>query len=118
MSATAKTTRLARRMVTRWAMTDFGLMALDLDEEQPFLGYEIAQGRNFSEETAARIDEEVQKLLQERYAYTRTCLEEHRSALDELATALMEHETINQETLEEILGPDQRTNSVSTEIIA
>ena len=38
-------TRLARRMVTRWAMTDFGLMTIDTDEQQPFLGYEIAQGR-------------------------------------------------------------------------
>ena len=37
-------TRLARRMVTRWAMTDFGLMTMDTDEEQPFLGYEISQG--------------------------------------------------------------------------
>ena len=35
-------TRLARRMVTHWAMTDFGLMTLDLDEQQPFIGYEIA----------------------------------------------------------------------------
>ena len=98
-------TRLARRMVTRWAMTDFGLMALDLDEQQPFLGYEIAQGRSFSEETAARVDEQVQKLLDERYAYTRGCLEEHRAALDGMVAELMAHETVTQEALEQILGP-------------
>ena len=100
-------TRLARRMVSRWAMTDFGLMTLDLDQEQPFLGYEIAQSRSYSEETAARVDEEVQKLLEDRFAYTRSCLEEHRSELDKLVKALMEHETITQESLEEILGPSQ-----------
>jgi cell division protease FtsH len=98
-------TRLARRMVTRWAMTGFGLMALDLDEQLPFLGYEIAQGRTYSEETAARVDEEVQKLLKERYVFTRTCLEEHRTALDELVNELMAHEMVNQETLIKILGP-------------
>lgn len=98
-------TRLARRMVTRWAMTDFGLMALDLDDQQPFLGYEIAQGRTYSEETASRVDGEVQKLLEDRYAYTRACLKEHHQALDKLVTALMDQETIDQEALEQILGP-------------
>src|SRR6185436_2435640 len=48
-------TRLARRMVTRWAMTDFGLMTLNMNEEQPFLGYEISQGRGYSETSAARV---------------------------------------------------------------
>jgi cell division protease FtsH len=86
-------------------MTGFGLMALDLDEQLPFLGYEIAQGRTYSEETAARVDEEVQKLLKERYVFTRTCLEEHRTALDELVNELMAHEMVNQETLIKILGP-------------
>jgi cell division protease FtsH len=98
-------TRLARRMVTRWAMTDFGLMALDLDEQLPFLGYEIAQGRTYSEETAARVDEEVQELLKERYAYAQNCLKKHRSSLDGLVTELLTHETVNQEALIKILGP-------------
>ncbi len=98
-------TRLARRMATRWAMTGFGLMTLDHDEQQPFLGYEITQGRTYSEETAARVDKEVQNLLQERFTYTRTCLEEHRAALDQLVAELMEHETIDQQTLIQLLGP-------------
>jgi cell division protease FtsH len=97
-------TRLARRMVTRWAMTGFGLMTLNVDEEQPFLGYEISQGRGYSETSAARVDEEVQQLLKERYDYTRRCLTENKIALDKLVSALMEHETVTQEEMERILG--------------
>jgi cell division protease FtsH len=52
-------TRLARRMVTRWGMGNLGLTAFQADEEQPFLGYELAQGRDYSEDTAARIDRDV-----------------------------------------------------------
>ena len=98
-------TRLARKMVTRWAMTDFGLMTLDTDDQQPFLGYELAQGRDHSEATASRVDAEVQQLLQERYTYTYNCLNEKRDALDALVGALMEHETVTREEMEKILGP-------------
>jgi cell division protease FtsH len=92
-------------MVTRWAMTDFGLMTLDGNEEQPFLGYEISQGREYSEASAARVDEQVQQLLKERYDYTRKCLIERRTALDTLVSALMEHETVTREKMEKMIGP-------------
>ena len=98
-------TRLARRMVTRWAMTDFGLMTLNVDEEQPFLGYEISQGRGYSETSAARVDEQVQQLLKERYDYARKCLTERKAALDTLVNALMEHETVTEAEMEKIIGP-------------
>ncbi|MCB9135937.1 MAG: ATP-dependent metallopeptidase FtsH/Yme1/Tma family protein [Anaerolineales bacterium] len=98
-------TRLARRMVTRWAMTNFGLMAVDEDEEQPFLGYEIAQGRSHSEATAARVDNEIQTLLKERYEFTRHCLSTHREALNKLVNALLDSETVTQEEMISLLGP-------------
>jgi cell division protease FtsH len=98
-------THLARRMVTRWAMTDFGLMTLDTDDEQPFLGYEITQGRGYSEASAAMVDEQVQSLLKERYNYTQNCLTERKPALDALVAYLMEHETIVQEEMDKIIGP-------------
>jgi cell division protease FtsH len=98
-------THLARRMVTQWGMTEFGLMTLDADDAQPFLGYELAQGRGFSEATAARVDQGVQQLLQERYEYTCHCLAEHRDALDALVDALMEHETVTQEEMGKLIGP-------------
>jgi len=97
-------TRLARRMVTRWGMSEFGLMTLDVDEEQPFLGYEIAQARGFSENTAAQVDEKIQKLLNDSYEYTRKCLTDHRASLDALVEALMEHETVTQDDLEKLFA--------------
>jgi cell division protease FtsH len=98
-------THLARRMVSRWAMTDFGPMTLDADEEQPFLGYELSQGRGYSEATAARVDDEIQKLLKDRYQYTQECLTNRRPALDTLVNALIEHETVTQEGIEKLIGP-------------
>ncbi|OJX44004.1 MAG: cell division protein FtsH [Chloroflexi bacterium 44-23] len=97
-------TRLARKMVTRWAMTDFGLMTLDLEEEQPFLGYEITQGRSYSEVSAAKVDGKIQQLLSERYDYAKKCLTERKDCLEALVNALMEHETVSQEQMEKIIG--------------
>ena len=110
-------TRLARKMVTRWAMTNFGLMTLAMDEEQPFLGYEISQGRGYSETSAARVDEEVQRLLKERYDYIRNCLLERKTVLDALVCALMEHETVTQEEIEKIIGPRPQ-NIAATAILS
>jgi len=98
-------TRLARRMVTRWGMGELGLVAFQADAEHPFLGYELAQGHDYSEATAARIDQEVQRLLGERHAYAGRLLTAAREALDHLAQALLQEETIGQEALVRILGP-------------
>jgi cell division protease FtsH len=98
-------TRLARRMVTRWGMGDLGLVAFQADAEHPFLGYELAQGHDYSEATAARIDQEVQRLLAERHAYAGRLLTDARELLDHLAQALLQAETLDQNALARILGP-------------
>jgi cell division protease FtsH len=98
-------TRLARRMVTRWGMGDLGLMAIASDEEQPFLGYELAQGHDYSEETGARIDRDIQQLLAERHEVVRNMLTESRDKLDQLVEVLLREETIDQDDLTKILGP-------------
>jgi cell division protease FtsH len=98
-------TRLARRMITRWGMGSLGLMALSADEEQPFLGYELSQGRDYSEETAARIDQDVQHILQERYTTVKNLLTDSRQQLDRLVQALLHDEVVDQGTLLNILGP-------------
>jgi cell division protease FtsH len=82
-------TRLARRMVTRWGMGKLGLVAFKADEEHPFLGYEISQGRDYSEATAARIDEEVLRLIEEAHEEVRRCLTDNREKLDKLVEALL-----------------------------
>ncbi|MEJ2208368.1 MAG: ATP-dependent zinc metalloprotease FtsH [Anaerolineae bacterium] len=98
-------TRLARRMVTRWGMGSVGLAAFQADEEQPFLGYELAQGRDYSEDTAARIDQDVQRLLDESHEAARSLLTGHREKLDQLAQTLLHEETADREELVRILGP-------------
>ncbi len=97
-------TRLARRMVTRWGMGDLGLMALASDEEQPFLGYEIAQGNAYSEETGARIDTFIQQLLEQRHKEVKDLLIQGRGKLEDLVAALLREETVNQDELSKILG--------------
>jgi cell division protease FtsH len=98
-------TRLARRMITRWGMGSLGNMALDTDEQQPFLGYELAQGRQYSEEMAARIDQNIESLLANLYEAVRDLLIQNRSKLDNLVEVLLKQETISREKLVEVLGP-------------
>jgi cell division protease FtsH len=97
-------TRLARRMITRWGMGDLGLMAIASDEEQPFLGYELAQGKDYSEETSARIDRDIQQFLSERHEVVRKLLSESRDRLDHLVEVLLHEETVNKDELTHILG--------------
>ncbi len=98
-------TRLARRMVTRWGMSSLGPVAFSADEEQPFIGYKLSHERDFSEATAARIDQEVQRLLDERHEYVRKLLTEAHKQLELVAEALLKEETLNQDDLIRILGP-------------
>src|SRR5208282_667568 len=111
-------TRLARRMVTRWGMGKLGLVAFKTDEQQPFLGYEISQGRDYSEATAARIDQEVSRLLQETHDGVRRCLTDSRERLDRLVDALLQDETVGSDQLNRILGPRLDSGSEQTGTIA
>lgn len=92
-------------MMTRWGMGSLGPVAFQADEQQPFLGYELAQGRDFSETTAAKIDQDVQRLLEERHEAVCQLLTGARDRLDELVKALLQEETIDQDDLTRILGP-------------
>jgi cell division protease FtsH len=98
-------TRLTRRMVTRWGMGSLGLQAFAADEQQPFLGYELTQGHDYSEETAARIDRDVQTILNQCHNDAKALLEREHAKLDTLVEALCKEETIEQEELTRILGP-------------
>jgi cell division protease FtsH len=98
-------TRLARRMVTRWGMGTLDALAFASDEEQPFLGYELTQGRNYSEEMAARIDRDIQDMLDERHRYVRQLLLANKDHLDALADELLHEETIESDQIKRILGP-------------
>jgi cell division protease FtsH len=98
-------TRLIRRMVTRWGMGSLGLQAFAADEQQPFLGYELTQGRDYSEQTAAQIDKDIQTILSQSHEEVRVLLEREHDKLDALVQALIKEETIDQDMLVKILGP-------------
>jgi len=98
-------TGLARRMVIRWGMGNLGLVAFKSDDHQPFLGYDLSQGREYSEATAAKIDQEVQRVLEERHKAVYELLTRAREKLDRLVKTLLQEETVGQHMLTEILGP-------------
>jgi cell division protease FtsH len=79
-------------------------VAFQADEEHPFLGYEISQGRDYSEATAARIDRDIQQMLAERHEAVRHLLAGTREQLDQLAQRLLKEESIDQEVLTQVLG--------------
>jgi cell division protease FtsH len=96
--------RVARQMVTRFGMSDrLGPVALGRSQGGMFLGRDIAAERDFSEDTAAAIDEEVSQLVAEAYKRATEVLSANRSVLDELADMLVEKETVDAEQLQELL---------------
>jgi cell division protease FtsH len=80
-----------------------GPVALGRSQGGMFLGRDIAAERDFSEDTAAAIDEEVGQLVDEAYRRARKVLLENRAVLDELADLLVEKETVDAEELQELL---------------
>ena len=96
-------TRLARLMVCNWGMSArLGPQTFGAQEELMFLGREVARNQDFSEDTARRIDEEVNALLREALATARNILETHRAKLDLIAELLLERETLDGRDIEEI----------------
>jgi cell division protease FtsH len=96
--------RVARQMVTRFGMSDrLGPVALGRSQGGMFLGRDMAAERDFSEDTAAAIDEEVSLLVAEAYKRATEVLKSNRSVLDELADMLVEKETVDAQDLQELL---------------
>ena len=89
-----RATELARKMVCEWGMSDLGPITFGKKEEQIFLGREIAQHRDFSEQTAIRIDEEVRTIAQKGYERAKAILTENRDSLVRIADALLEREVL------------------------
>ncbi|MBM5826609.1 MAG: ATP-dependent metallopeptidase FtsH/Yme1/Tma family protein [Cyanobacteria bacterium M_surface_7_m2_040] len=96
--------RVARQMVTRFGMSDkLGPIALGRSHGGMFLGRDIAAERDFSEDTAAAIDEEVSQLVAEAHRRATEVLGNNRAVLDQLADLLVEKETVDAEELQELL---------------
>ena len=109
-------TELARKMVREWGMSDeVGPMAWG-NQSQVFLGDDLMAGREYSDETARVIDEEVQKILVKQEMACRKLLDENRNALDLIARALLEHETISGDEVTRLIkAADGESNTESVE---
>ena len=90
-----RATELARSMVCEYGMSDLGPLTFGKKEEQIFLGREISQHRDYSEDTAIKIDQEVKKIIASQYELARTVLNENAEAMVRLSEALLELETLD-----------------------
>jgi cell division protease FtsH len=107
--------RVARQMITRFGMSDkLGPVALGRQQGNMFLGRDIMSERDFSEETAASIDEEVRKLVDTAYSRAKDVLVSNRHILDQIAQMLVDKETVDADELQEILA----NNDVKTAAFA
>ena len=90
-----RATDMARKMVCEWGMSDLGPLTFGKKEEQIFLGREIAQHRDYSEDTAIQIDQEVRKLVNNGYGTAKQILSDNRETLEKVAKALIEREVLD-----------------------
>ncbi len=90
-----RATEMARKMVCEWGMSDLGPMTFGKKEEQIFLGREIAQHRDYSEDTAIKIDQEVRKLVNTGYTTAKQVISDNRDTLEKIARALIEREVLD-----------------------
>jgi cell division protease FtsH len=90
-----RATEMARKMVCEWGMSDLGPLTFGKKEEQIFLGREISQHRDYSEDTAIKIDNEVRKLVNQGYETAKNILEGSRDTLQKIAAALLEREVLD-----------------------
>ncbi|OGN15901.1 MAG: cell division protein FtsH [Candidatus Yanofskybacteria bacterium RIFCSPHIGHO2_02_FULL_43_22] len=98
-----RATDLARRMVCEWGMSDaMGPLTFGKKEEQIFLGREIAQHQDYSEDTAEKIDQEVNKIVTDNYTRANNMLVEFKQKLLEIAEALLIYETLDAEQIKRI----------------
>jgi cell division protease FtsH len=100
-----RSTELARKMVCEWGMSDaMGPLTFGKKEEQIFLGREIAQHQDYSEDTAIRIDQELKKFITTNYDRARSTLEKHRVALDRIAEELLAREVLDADQVRRIVA--------------
>ncbi len=97
-------TNLARKMVTAWGMSDkLGNMTYGKNQENVFMGRDFGHQRDYSEQVAYEIDEEIKHIIDERYEYAKKLLTENRDMLEEISKELLEKETIDEKEFEEIM---------------
>src|SRR5438309_2167230 len=97
-------TKLARMMVTRWGLSEtLGTVAYGENQDEIFLGYQVARQQNVSEETSRKIDAEIRRLVEAGYAEAEQVLKDKRGELETLAKGLLEFETLTGDEIKDLL---------------
>ena len=114
-----RATGLARKMVTHWGMSpNLGPVCYKTSDEDPFLGREMHQSRQFSEHTQELIDEEVSRILMEADQRAEQLLREHRDDLEKITRSLMEQEELDEQEITDLIGESvqQRMKAAGEEV--
>ena len=99
----SRATQMARKMVGTYGMSDrMGNVAFDAGHDEVFIGKSMAQTRPYSEETAAEMDQEIRRIMDEAYGRCRKILEQYRPQLDQVAQFLLQHETMTAQEFEDV----------------
>jgi cell division protease FtsH len=113
-----KATELARRMVTQYGMSELGPIQYGRGAHQVFLGRDIGEERNYSEEVASKIDSEVRKIIESSYENGKRILTENWSKVERMVASLLENETVEAEEVKAILDGRPYDRAKDTEVIA
>ncbi len=109
-------TQIARKMVCEWGMSEkLGPVALGQEDEPIFIGKEIAQHKDYSEETARAIDEEIREIIRKCYHETKEILSENRDKLERLSDTLIIKETLDDYEIRDLLGITYRNKNIVIE---
>jgi cell division protease FtsH len=99
-----RATSMARDMVTRYGMSDLGVMVYGENDGEVFLGRSVTQHKNVSEATMQKVDAEIRRIIDEQYALARQLLEDNRDKVEAMTKALLEWETIDAEQIDDIMS--------------
>jgi cell division protease FtsH len=103
-----RATEIARKMVCEWGMSEkLGPLTFGKNEEHIFLGKELAQRRDFSEQTAIEIDSEIKRLVKDNYNRARKLVEENMETLHKLASVLLEKEALEGAEIDRLIFGDK-----------
>ena len=99
-----RATAMARDMVTRYGMSDLGVMVYGENEGEVFLGRSVTQHKNVSEATMQKVDAEIRRIIDQQYALARKLLEENRDKVEAMTKALLDWETIDADQIDDIMA--------------
>jgi cell division protease FtsH len=99
-----RATAMARDMVTRYGMSDLGVMVYGENDGEVFLGRSVTQHKNVSEATMQKVDAEIRRIIDQQYELARQLLEDHRDKVEAMTKALLEWETIDAEQIDDIMA--------------